>query len=112
MRKLTLLLLLLMSMAVMAAPRRYVPAYPGEIKRVQANGDTLSIYMRGDERGHMVVTTDGYELIQWGNSYYYAQYKKGQLVRSDRLAQNPDRRSKKDRCWLRRKGIRYDQKHN
>ena len=88
-------------------PPRRIPAYPGEIRKIQSNGDTIGIYLKGDERSHYVVTADGYQIVEWNNDYYYARLKKGQVVRTDRMVKNVGKRSKKDQKWLKWHGIKH-----
>lgn len=85
-------------------PRQHrVPAYPGVIQRVDADGDTIAIYLRGDERGHYVITVDGYQIQERDNRFYYVD-KKGNV--SKRKAKNESLRSWVDKCWLKRKGVK------
>lgn len=84
-----------------------VPAYRGVIERVQPNGDTLHIYLRGDEHSHYRMTVDGWQVIEdEKGAIWYAIHKKGEIVPSKRLARDADRRRWCERQWLKRKGIR------
>lgn len=82
-----------------------VPAYPGVIQRAMANGDTLSIYLRGDERRHWVMTIDGYEVEEKDNLFYYVR-KNGKL--SKHIATNEDKRSRFRKWWLRHFGKKHE----
>lgn len=46
-----------------------VPAYPGIIKSTQPDGTVVEILLRGDERGHRILTTDGYLLMRDSEGY-------------------------------------------
>ena len=56
-----------------------MPANPKPYKIKQADGTTITIIRRGDERGHITVTADGHPL--WYNNttgnYEYATLKAG-----------------------------------
>ena len=83
-----------------------VPAYRGVIERVQPTGDTLHIYLRGDERFHYSMTTDGWQVIENGNGlFHYDFLKKGEVTESKRVAHDADKRGWCERRWLKRKGI-------
>ena len=88
-------------------PQR-VPAYRGVIERVQPNGDTLRVYLRGDERGHFTMTEDGWQVLE--NSKGWLKYartnRKGEVVSSWRKAHNADKRSKCEIKWINKYGIK------
>lgn len=77
---------------------QHVPAYPGLILRVDAEGDTIGVYLRGDERHHWVITEDGYRVVEKNNMFYYVS-KSGRPSR--RKAKAEHLRSKTDLRWLR-----------
>lgn len=82
-----------------APERRNIPAFPGIIEKVDADGDTIHIRLKGDERKHWTTTEDGYEIKQQDGRFYYVD-KKGKI--SKRKAKDADRRSKCDKCWIKR----------
>ena len=86
-----------------------VPAYRGLIERVQPNGDTLRTYLRGDERMHWSMTEDGWQIMETkGGWYKYAKKNsKGEIV-AGKKAKNAEDRSKCEKRWLERKGIKLD----
>lgn len=71
-----------------------VPAKPGIIKYATAEGDSISVYLRGDERNHFFTTTDGYLLTRHAdNTFRYAVPVGNTLVESTKLAADPGKRS-------------------
>ena len=84
------------------------PARPGVIERVQPDGDTLHICLRGDERSHYTMTTDRWQIKEDKNGYlcYAIQKKDGSIVASKKVAHDADKRSKCENKWLRRKGLK------
>mgnify|MGYP002619577085 CR=1 FL=1 len=59
-----------------------VPAYPGLIKFVQADGTEISIRLHGDEYGHYTTTEDGFPLVynDATKNYEYATLENGKIV--------------------------------
>lgn len=94
-----------------AAGRRGVPAYKGLIERDQPNGYKLRTYLRGDEHKHWAMTEDGWQIIEDKRGWLkYAKRKKnGDVVISSRKARNAEDRSKCDKRWLEKKGVRVQQ---
>lgn len=91
-----------------------VPAYPGVITRVQPNGDTLHVYLRGDEHYHYMMTTDGWQVMEKDNGKIcYCRMKtrkvegekKQVAVPTCRTAHDADKRSKCEQRWLSKHGI-------
>ncbi|MBR1515799.1 MAG: hypothetical protein IJ621_03510 [Paludibacteraceae bacterium] len=91
-----------------------VPAYRGLIARVQPDGDTLHIFLRGDEWSHFSMTMDGYEVQEDSvGKICYMQRLMGETmaengqekVVTDRQAHDPDKRTEKERKWLERNGV-------
>ena len=89
------------------APAR-VPAYRGLIERVQPNGDTLRTYLRGDERKHWMMTEDGWQIKETDKLWYkYAKMnRKGEVVTSCRKAHNAEDRSRCEKRWLNKYGVK------
>ena len=85
-----------------------VPAYKGLIERVQPNGDTLRTYLRGDEHKHWMMTEDGWQIKEAKRGWYkYAKKnRKGEVVTSCRKAHNVEKRSKCEKKWLEKKGVK------
>jgi len=85
-----------------------VPAYRGLIERVQPNGDTLQTYLRGDEHKHWMMTSDGWQIFETQKGWlkYAKQNRKGEAVISNRKAHNEDKRSKCEKKWLDKHGIK------
>lgn len=91
-----------------------VPAYRGLIARVQPDGDTLHIFLRGDEWSHFSMTMDGYEVREdsVGKICYMQRTTGGTMaengqekVVTDRQAHDPDKRTEKEQKWLKRNGV-------
>lgn len=92
-----------------------VPAYRGVIERVQPNGDTLHVYLRGDEHHHFMMTIDGWQIMEDKNgNIYYCKRKqrkiKGEGMRvlpasTCRTAHDASKRSKCEQRWLEKYGI-------
>jgi hypothetical protein len=93
-----------------ASPKRGVPAYRGLIEREQPNGYKLRTYLRGDERMHWAMTEDGWQIIENKRGWLkYAKLKKnGDVVRSCRKAHNAEDRSKCEKRWLEKKGVKIE----
>lgn len=91
-----------------------VPAYPGVITRIQPSGDTLHVYLRGDERWHFMMTVDGWEVNEdnKGKICYNKLKtrkvdgeKKQVSVATRRVAHDADKRSKCEQRWLNKRGV-------
>lgn len=91
-----------------------VPARPGVMERVQPNGDTLHVSLRGDEHWHFMMTVDGWQVKE--NSKGKICYavlktrkidgeKKQVAVATCRQAHDAAKRSKCEQRWLNRRGI-------
>lgn len=92
----------------------HAPAYRGVIPRVQPNGDTLHVFLRGDEHWHFMMTVDGWQVKENNKGkIYYAKYKTKKVngekqqvvVSSSRTAHDADKRSKCEKRWLQKHGI-------
>ena len=108
MKRVILLLLSVVALTLSIQAQNRVPAYPGVIERVQPSGDTLQIYLRGDERAHYTITVDGWQIKEDNRGYLcYAQQKRdGSIIASRKVAHDADKRSKCEQKWLKRKGIK------
>lgn len=92
-----------------AAPPQRVPAYLGVIERVQPDGDTLHIYLRGDERQHIAVTLDGWQVAEDADGCLrYVRERRGEATVSRRQARDAEKRSGCEARWLQRHGIRQE----
>lgn len=78
------------------------PSYPGVINVEQPDGTTLPTILRGDEHGHVTLTTDGYMLTQRADgTYVYAMLdKEGRIVESAMAASAPGKRSADEISFL------------
>jgi hypothetical protein len=85
-----------------------VPAYRGIIERTQPNGYTLRTYLRGDERMHWMMTEDGWQIRETKKGWlkYVKANRKGALVVSCRKAHNPEDRSRWEKRWLEKHGVK------
>lgn len=71
-----------------------VPAKPGLIKYATPEGDSISVYLRGDEHSHFFTTSDGYMLLRGNDDLFrYAVPVGNALKESSMLAADPDKRS-------------------
>lgn len=89
---------------------RGVPAYRGVIERVQPDGDTLHIYLRGDERQHYSMTLDGWQVIEneKGTLCYAVFGKDSTVVAGKKQAHDAEKRKCCEKRWLQRKGIKKE----
>ncbi len=85
-----------------AANALAVPAYPGTIKALQANGTEITIRLIGDEYSHMTVTADGYPLLFNASTrnYEYAELHNGTFTASGITATEPATRDKAATTFL------------
>ena len=72
-----------------------IPAYPLPLKVKQADGTMLTVTIRGDEYGHVVMTADGCPLVYNGatGNYEYATLQSGNIVASGIVASDAESRS-------------------
>ena len=100
-------LLATMTLAINAQKQAKVPAYRGVIERVQPNGDTLRTYLRGDERMHWTMTLGGWQITQNDQGWYvYMQAKGENAAPSRKKAHNAADRSKCEKKWLEKHGVK------
>ena len=85
-----------------------VPAIRDLIERVQPNGDTLHVYLRGDERSHFTMTEDGWQVMENKKGWlkYAKKNRKGEVVCSCRKAHDADKRKKCEIKWINKYGIK------
>ena len=81
-----------------------VPARPGVIKRIQPNGDTLSVFLRGDEWGSFMMTVDGWQVSENGKGKI-CYHKQKTSVPTRRQAHDAAKRSKCEQRWLDKHGV-------
>ena len=103
-------ILAMMVVGIHAQAPSKVPAYRGMIERVQPNGDTLRVYLQGDERSHFTVTEDGWMVLENNKGWlkYAKKNRKGEVVVSCRKAHNAENRKKCETKWINRYGIKKD----
>ncbi len=100
------------AMGIQAQAPARVPAYRGLIERVQPNGDTLRTYLRGDERKHWMMTEDGWQIFENDKGWYvYAKSRKTKVenqkaVESRKKAHNTEDRSRCEKRWLNKYGVK------
>ena len=91
-----------------------VPAYPGVITRIQPSGDTLHVYLRGDEHWHFMMTVDGWEVNEDNKGKIcYNKLKTRKIdgekkqvsVPTRRQAHDAAKRSKCEQRWLNKRGV-------
>jgi len=92
-----------------------VPARPGVIDRVQPDGDTVHVFLRGDEHWHFMMTVDGWQVKEDNNGKIcYAVLKTRKIdgekkqvaVSTRRQAHDAAKRRKCEQRWLNRRGIK------
>ena len=109
-----LLSLVVLSITVQAQKPAHVPAYPGQIARVQPDGDTIHVFLRGDEHMHFMMTLDGWQIRE--NDKGKICYCKPRMVKkngekqivpvvSKKQAHDAEKRTKCEKRWLERHGI-------
>ena len=117
MKKLLFILLALVAttFGMQAQHPARVPAYPGVIERIQPNGDTLHVFLRGDEHFHFMMTVDGWEVKENNKGKIcYCQLKTRKVngekkqvsVPVRRVAHDAAKRSKCEQRWLDKHGVR------
>lgn len=78
-----------------------VPAKPGVTIKTQPDGTTVEVTLRGDERSHICLSSDGYLIAERNGFYYYADVDNaGQTVISDFKVSAPASRSTQARAYL------------
>ena len=78
-----------------------IPARPIPITKVQVDGTSLKVCLRGDERFHYTTTTDNMPVIQgYDGNYYYASIKGGNIECSKILAHNDNERSNEEKEYV------------
>lgn len=79
-----------------------VPAVPTSIIFKQPGGESLTVWLRGDEKVHWYETSDGYTLMKNNRGYlcYAVQDTSGQLTVSDVVAVDIDQRDAKVNVFL------------
>lgn len=111
MKKIVLIALLgVMGMGVYAQQPARVPAYRGMIERVQPNGYTLRTFLRGDEHKHWMMTEDGWLIRENKKGWlkYAKVNRKGEIVTSCRKAKNGEDRTKCQKKWLEKHGVKRE----
>lgn len=101
-------ILVLLAFCAVCAGVHAVPARPGIIERVQPNGDTIHVYLRGDEWGHFTMTEDGWQLMENDKGWlkYAKKNRKGEVVCSRRKAHDAGKRKKCEIKWINKYGIK------
>ncbi|MCQ2346559.1 MAG: M6 family metalloprotease domain-containing protein [Paludibacteraceae bacterium] len=97
----------------MEAQIRRVPARRDPMLRIQPDGDSLTILLRGDEWKHWTMTLDGYLIREnrHGTLCYIRQTCGDKQKISCRQAHDADKRTKRERKWLNKHGIQQTQIH-
>lgn len=103
------LMAILVSGVTAQQPAR-VPAYRGMIERVQPNGYTLRTFLRGDEHKHWMMTEDGWLIRENKKGWlkYAKVNRKGEIVTSCRKAKNVEDRTKCQKKWLEKHGVKRE----
>ena len=89
-----------------------VPAIKKPISVKQADGTTITIYLRGDESTKWCETLDGYSLLKVDGQFYYAVLDKdGNMVASDVKAHDKAGRTRQEKKFLRKtpQNLRYSE---
>lgn len=100
MRKITKLASALLLTAAISQNANAVPAKPGPVAMVNG-GDTLTVYLHGDESSHYITSEDGYLLTDCGGLLEYATVdSRGALISTGVRATTPSRRTAETRAML------------
>lgn len=87
-----------------------VPAIKKPVTIRQADGTSITVYLKGDENTKWYESMDGYSLLQVDKQFYYAvRDKDGNMVASKVKAHDQDRRTRQETRLLRKtpKKLRY-----
>ncbi len=107
MRKLYIIILLVLSHVAVGEVPVKVPARRAPFEREQPNGEHITILLCGDEWHHWSITLDRYQVLEDDKGYiYYATEKRKEIVASKRIAHNEQDRTRCEKRWLRRHGIK------
>lgn len=106
MKKVLYLISFFMSCALYAQPQR-VPARRDPIVRVQPNGDSLTVLLRGDEWRHWMMTADGWHIRENKKGVLCYMRSLGGVEQevSNRHAHDADKRSCCEKRWLKKHGV-------
>lgn len=98
---------LMIALYIYGQQPQQVPARMGVIERIQPNGDTLHICLRGDERRHWIATTDGWQIEEnKEGELCYAIHKGGGVRAGRHIAHDEGQRSRKEKRYMKRRGIK------
>ena len=119
MRKILLLVAVMATMVLSAGaqeatqaqqgPQKHnVPAYRGMIEREQPDGYKLRTFLRGDEHKHWSMTEDGWQIREDKKGWlkYVKLNRKGEVVLTCKKAHNAEDRSKCEKRWLEKHGVK------
>lgn len=112
MKKVLLMMVVMTTMVLSAVAQEAgpakVPARRDLQERVLPNGDTLRVFLRGDEHLHWIMTEDGWQIVETNKGWfkYAKKNRKGEVVRSCRKAHNAEQRTKCEIKWLNKYGIK------
>lgn len=105
MRKFLLLLsLIIASLALSINTSQAVPAYNKAVNVTLPDGSQLTLRLVGDEFFHYKLTTDGYQVVQGSDGYYYYYTPQSASTRSANTgtrASNPSNRTSQEKSYLR-----------
>jgi len=94
--KQTVLTLFLLASAITSAMAS--KAFPGVLTMKQSDGTLIEVRMHGDESFHWYATADGVLLSRQGSDFFVATIgDEGQLLPTETLAHNPDKRGAEER---------------
>lgn len=101
---------LCLALLAMAGSLVAVPAIKKPVTVQQADGTSITVYLKGDENTKWYESMDGYSLLQVNKQFYYAvKDKDGNMVASQVKAHNQDQRTRQEKRLLRKtpKNLRY-----
>ena len=82
-----------------------VPAIPTPQKVTQPGGEELTVRIKGDEFYHYMTTVDGYTIVMNDKGFYtYGTLVNDEVVASNIVARDADKRSASDNAWLQATG--------
>lgn len=110
MRKYLLTPLLLLSLSALGQSAAHCPARQTPVKRIQPNGDSVTVILKGDEHRHWIITTDGWQIREnKKGAFCYLKSTSDTPTRSSKItnrqAHDANHRTNCEQRWLTKHGI-------
>lgn len=100
----TFLSLVITALVLSISTSMAVPAYSKPVSVTQPDGTQITLKLIGDEFFHYKLTSDGYQVVQGSDGYYYyytAQSASTKLAGSGMRASDPNNRTAQEQSYLR-----------